>query len=246
MAGKRRTDFSSKTLTGIHHWSETIDWRLHKFGCIWDLPVSYLEEYGWYQIELGVEVQVPIQKMVISYEKIKKGAFDHSQYQLVKIDWDYLLERQAKFYASLHWGREEIEQYHRTQEGWLEERSAYYKDQEKLRYAQGLAEQMGMSVEQVLALISKQEEDKTEPVKAKSETSLIGSLEKLSNEFFLYVSDGNQRFKIRDKSLLLEQEPKGTKAEDLVDTRYEFEPDYNNPPKSRQSKGWVVSLTRIQ
>lgn len=245
MPGKRSIDWSKKTLTGEHHWSECVDWKLHKYGTIWDIPISVLEQNGWYQVELGVQIRIPIQQLVIDYSYSKKGGFDYSTYQLLLIDWEYLLERQARFYASLHWGVEEISQFHRTQETWLEERARFLKEKELERTAETLAEELGYSKDQVLELLKKKEQFETPEGLPIFKDYLEGRLEKLSNEFFLHIEADNSRYKVRSKDVILQNEPRGTKPEKLIGSLYRFQPNTENPPKSRQAKGWVDSCVKV-
>lgn len=245
MANRRTIDWSKKRLTGEHHWSECQDWKLHKYGTIWDIPISVLEQSGWYQVEMGVEVTIPIQQLVIDYNYSKKGGFDYSTYQLMAIDWEYLLERQARLYASLHWGNEEIKEFHRTQETWLEERAKFLKEKELERTAETLAEELGYSKDQVLEMLRLKEKTETPEGLPKFEEYLEGRLEKLSNEFFIFIEESNSRYKVRNKDLLTKEEPKGAKAENLIGSIYRFQPNTDNPPKSRQAKGWVDSLVKV-
>lgn len=247
MPGKRKTDWSKKNLTGEYHWTQCMDWKLHKYGTIFDIPVEVLEEAGWYQIEMGVQVTLPIQRLQIDYNYGKRGGQDYSTYQLLTIDWDYLLERQARLYASLSWGNEEIKQFHRTQETWLEERTKVLKEQELFATAKELAEKMGSTSEQVLALLKAQQAEEVIPEEPNEteQTENIAVLEKLGNEFFLYSEKLGGRYKIKDKKSITEAEATGSNPEQFTGLHYAFEYSEDNPPKSRNAKGWVTKLERI-
>lgn len=245
--------WSEKTLTGVYHWSQCQDWRLYKYESIWDLPISYLEEHGWYQIETHPLVEIPIQKLEIDKNYSSKGGFNYRSYQLLQIDWEYLLERQARFYASLHWGQEEIAQFHQTSEKWLIERTTYNRERELHERAEELSKQFGMTVEDVMKIITAKSDVKPEPPKPVllkngkpvPEGRLYGDLEKLSNEFFILV-EGKDRYKLHSKNDLKESgEPKGANPDRFIGMQYTFSPNTDFPPKSRNAKGWAENIERV-
>lgn len=244
MGGKRSVDWTKKTLTGEYHWTETVDWLLYKYGSVFDIPVRVLEDAGWHQIELGKEVSIPVQHQVINRGYSTNGGFDHKNYQLVRIDWEYLLERQSRFYASLNWGDDEIKQFHKTAEGWLEERTKFLKQLELEKLAEELASKFGKTPEEVLEILKTQEQEKEAPkpeptVEEEKETLPTGKLEKLSNEFFIYSEELGGRYKLNKDCFV------GFSPLDNIGKEFSFTYTTDNPPKSRQAKGWVLSLTPV-
>ena len=247
----KTTNWAQKNLTGVYHWAECADWKLYKYESIWDIPISYLEEHGWYAIEVQPFIEIPIQRLIIDKAYSSKGGFNYRNYQLLRIDWDYLLERQARLYASLHWDKEEIQQFHRTTEEWLVERTNYNKERELQQHAEELAQQFGMSVEDVLKIVTAKSPTKnlnqveTPIAPSLPEGYLKGILEKLSNEFFILVDD-KDRYKLRSKNLLKEEgEPKGAEPERFIGKEYIFKFSLESPPKSRNAKGWAETLERV-
>lgn len=249
MPGKRKTDWSKKHLTGEFHWSDCAEWKIHKYGSIFDIPLEVLDQVGWYQIEIGKSVTLPIQKLDIDSSIGARGGFNYNYYQLLRIDWEYLLERQSRLYASLNWGKEEIKLFHDSQLDWLEDRTNFLKEKELEATATELATRLGVSVEELVERLKsqKEEEEVTETVEITPPEPEVpkeptGKLEKLGNEYFIYSVKLGGRYKIKDKNILMEHTSEDVTIEQLIGIEYEFQYDASNPPKSRNAKGWVVSL----
>lgn len=250
---KTRKSWDQKICTGTYHWSDCTDWRIYKYESIFDIPVSTLESYGWSQLEFGLVLEIPIQKYEVDYSYSTKGGFNHGVYQMLQIDWQYLLERQAYQFASLYWEPDTIQGFFDQFGSWMIERAQYYREKDIRNKATEIAKTTGMSVEDILTILKAQSstsitqtEDEPEEVielepelKDEEDNLPVGTLEKLGNEFFIYASQSNERYKIKDKNLI----PGNPK--ELVGKDFRFTYDPNNPPKSRNAKGWVLTINQI-
>lgn len=250
--GKVRRTWDEKVCTGTFHWSECTDWRIYKYESIFDIPVSVLEAYGWNQLEFGVTIEIPIQKYESDPSYSSRGGFNHGVFQILKIDWQYLLERQAYQFASLYWEGETIELFFTQFGEWMKERASFYKEIEIKKKAQEIAKQTGMNADDIIKILKAEDPTHKEtgsvfnveeaPKQEIITKSLpVGVLEKLGNEFFIHTLSDNLRYKVGDKRLIPGDDP--TKE---VGKEFEFTFSTENPPKSRNAKGWVLSLVQVK
>lgn len=238
----RWMDFSKKEHLGSIDWKLCQDWKILQWGNIFSIPPEELKKYNWGDIGFGLTVEFPIIKS--EYDYSTKGQ-NTKVYYTVKLDWEYLLERQANLFASLGWSKPEIENFLTEQLSWLDKRSQELDKVQKEKSLQEAALQMsqltGQPLEYWLEKVKELDKKATieEPEKVEEDYQK-GVIQKLGNEYFIKTEDGlwkigqTDKYRTRIGALILT---------DCCGFEYSFKADLKEPaPKSRNALGWVKSI----
>jgi hypothetical protein len=258
----RTIDYSTKKFTGTYHWTELADTPMTtignaRVGTLWSIPFDKLQELGINRVETEefIEVLCQIQEWEPYRGKQTKTCYDN--YQIVKLDYEYLLEWQARLFNCLNWSSDKVAKFlQKDTLKYIDERMSYLKRREIERQAEKVAEQLGVSKEKVLAQWFPQQ-DVVEPVREEIATQnyLEGTLIKMSNEWFVSVGEEKDLYKVSNKQTLVDVlinqgfETNSMRGEDLIfylNSVVKFQKKENTPPpKSRNAKGWVDSIVGI-
>lgn len=105
--------YEKKKLTGTYHWKEVLDWKFYYIGqarveSLFAIPFEELQSVGLYRVvsDPHAEVKVPVQK---SQVKPGRSGQNYDDYQIICLDYDYLLEWQARFFHTLAGNRNLIQ-----------------------------------------------------------------------------------------------------------------------------------------
>ena len=260
--GRGNLNYTSKNFTGEHHWSECIDWKFITVGgarvqTIFNIPFDELQAQGISRVETEEYIQIFAQRLEFEPYRENKTKVNYNNYQIIQLDFDYLLEWQSRFFMCLGWNEEAICRFlqDKTTE-YIAQRTTYLKRKETERIAQELAESLGSTPELVMAQLfagtmpMPQVTQETQP--KNDQDNLLGRLKRLGNEYFLSVDgeseDGKPDLYKVASSMLIEflDGSWATNLQEYVNCEFVFQVDTEQkPPKSRGAKGWVKSLVTI-
>lgn len=245
--------YKDKTYTGTYHWTELADEKFITVGgsrvsTLWNVPFNDMQQLGIAKLEFEDEIEILCQRQ--EYEPYRNGKtkLNHNNYQIVKLDFDFLLEWQARFFLMLGWQEEKARQFlSQDTLTYISERIILLRRREIDKQATILAETLGVPKEQIL-----QQMLTIEPVK---KDYLEGLLIRLANEYFISVGETKDLYKL-NKPIAIEwlasndyeeADWDGKGFDKYLNNKVQFKPDEKQkPPKSRNAKGWVGSIVSME
>lgn len=253
----RFIDYSKKTFTGAFHWTELVDDKFTTVGnarvsSLFNIPFENLQELGISRIETEDYIEVFCQRQEWTEWRGKQTKTNYDNYQIVRLDYEYLLEWQARLFNCLNWNQDKVEKFlQKDTLEYISNRMIYLRRKEIERNAEKLAEQLGIPKEKVLAQLLPPEEQpkKEEPIKIEHAigNTFEGALIKLSNEWFVSVGEDKDLYKVPNKRMLIDwfvnnayETTDVFNLENYLNTSIKFQKKQGvAPPRSRQAKGWV-------
>lgn len=112
----RKLIYEDKKLTGTYHWSEVIDKKFEticeaRIDSLFSIPFDKLQIIDFYRVvsEPHIEVEVFAQMQEYKIGNNGKKATNYDNYQIIRLDYKYLLEWQARFFKPLGGSRNLIQ-----------------------------------------------------------------------------------------------------------------------------------------
>ena len=263
----RFIDYSKKQFTGAYHWTELSEEKFTTVGnarvsSLWNIPFENLQELGISRVETEEHIEIFCQRQEWEEYKGKQTKTCYDNYQIIRLDYEYLLEWQARLFNCLNWSDDKVEKFlQKDTLKYISNRMIYLRRKEIERNAEKLAEQLGIPKEMVLKQLLPPEpfveEPKKEPVPVEDdgEDYLEGTLIRLSHEWFVSVGEEKHLYKIPNKQMLIDAcinqgfETDSMKGEDLVfylNSLVKFrKKEGASPPRSRNAKGWVDVIVEV-
>lgn len=160
----RSLDYSKKTFTGTFHWTELAEEKFTTVGgarvkSLWNIPFKNLQELGISRVETEEYIEIFCQRQ--EWEDYNAGHTKtcYDNYQIVRLDYEYLLEWQARLFNALNWSSDKVEKFlQKDTLKYISERMVYLRRKEIDRQAEALSQQLGIPKELVLKKLMPPEE----------------------------------------------------------------------------------------
>lgn len=101
----KRLIYEDKKYTGTYHWTEVVEWAFLTIGearveTLFSIPFEQLKSLGLYRlVESEKYIEVRVQKK--EYKSDAKKGYDYGNYQIIRLDYEYLLAWQERFLNAL-------------------------------------------------------------------------------------------------------------------------------------------------